>query len=164
VINNLDKSEKFIIFKYNKMELKVVYSLVFLILSLISVYWSTNLQTQCDISSYKSLNKYFLHSRNAGSVCLFGIYTGRLICLFILMQVVLFPILFKQEKYSEIKKLLYMSISVVSLVFVLSLLMNSGLNNYLVNGSYKRGLFENNIPYFVTQIISIILIWKSIPK
>jgi hypothetical protein len=80
------------------------------------------------------------------------------------MQLVLFPILFRQEKYDEIRKLLYISIAVLGLVFILSLLMNSGLNNYLVNRSYKRGLFENNIPYFVTQTVAIILIWKSIPK
>jgi len=142
------------------MDNKIIIIIILNILSLINVYCATNMQTTCDITKYDWPIKYFIHSIKPGSVCEFGIQTGKLICIWVLINVLL-TFMYKSDK-NQLKNLMYINISIYCLIFIVSLLMNSGLNYYYNNNFYQRGLFENLIPFWIFGIINIILLNKLI--
>ena len=142
------------------MDNKIIIIIIFNILSIINVYWATNMQSSCDTNKFDWPMKYFMHSLNPGSVCEFGIHSGKLICMWLLLNSVL--TYFYKNNTNQLKILMYLNITVLSLVFILSLLMNSGLNYYYNHNFYQRGLWEHLMPFWILSVINIILLNKLI--
>ena len=109
-----------------------------------------------------------MHSSEPGSVCEFGIQSGKLICIWLLINLILtviYNVSNIKNKKQQLTILMYVNIAILGIVFICSLLMNSGLLNLyeiINNNSYKRGLWENLIPFWIFSIINIILLNKLI--
>ena len=149
------------------MDKKVIIIIILNILSLINVFWATNMQTTCDISNYDWPTKYFMHSLKPGSVCEFGIQSGKLICIWLLINLILtvmYNVSNIKNKKQQLTILMYVNITILSIVFICSLLMNSGLNYYVNHNFYQRGLWENLSGYWIFGIINIILLNKIIKE
>jgi hypothetical protein len=149
------------------MDKKVIIIIILNILSLINVFWATNMQTTCDISNYDWPTKYFMHSLKPGSVCEFGIQSGKLICIWLLINLILtvmYNVSNIKNKKQQLTILMYVNITILSIVFICSLLMNSGLNYHANYNFYQRGLWENLSGYWIFGIINIILLNKIIKE
>jgi hypothetical protein len=111
-----------------------------------------------------------MHSSKPGSVCEFGIQSGKLICIWLLINLILtviYNVSNIKNKKQQLTILMYVNIAILSIVFICSLLMNSGLTNIyiLVNHNfYQRGLWENLSGYWIFGIINIILLNKIIKE
>jgi len=138
-----------------------LYIFCFQFLSLLSIIWSTQFQHRL----YKErppFSKYFYHALKSGSVCQFGIDSGKILTLLILFQMIFTQKFLDKKDKDNLKTLRKYSIIVLVFIFIMMLLMNSSINNKIVNKEWKRGLFENSIPFFFFQLISIWLISKKI--
>jgi hypothetical protein len=134
---------------------------IFQFLSLLNIFWSTQLQDKYMHNGKRpAASDYFTHSLKAGSVCQFGIDSGKLLILIIFIQIILTQVFIEKKQKTELKNLMYFSIAFLSITFALMLLMNSGLAYKRDTNKWERGLFENSIPFFVCQTISIILMSK----
>lgn len=136
-----------------------LYIFLFQFLSLLSILWSTQFQERYH-KKRAPLKDYFIHTTQPGSVCQFGIDSGKLIILLIIIQMYLTHTYITKKDKKSLNTLMYVSITILSIIFISMLSMNSGISNKIHMKKWSRGLFENSIPFFLFQVLSIILMSK----
>jgi hypothetical protein len=130
-----------------------IVALVLIICSLINIIWSTLLQEKIpwnkvlEWKNEEGALAFFYHTETPGSVCWFGIFSGLLISIFLVVQIALVSYFSSEETYSEnaLEIIMYMSLAIVSLIALMTYVMN-------------RGLFKNSLVFLVCQYIAIGLI------
>lgn len=148
------------------MKAKQIAAIVLLTFSIFAIIWSTLLQPKIPLIRVQHMyNKigtksFFYHTSDPGSVCWFGVFSGVLIVIYSSIQLWLVIDFLKSDDQTNIKRLLIASIVINLIIFFLMLLMNSYFVHSL-RGIQRHGLFENSIPFFVTQFIAIGLLWPS---
>lgn len=139
-------------------------AIALLAFSILAILWSTLLQPKIPLKQVQDLYKtmgakaFFYHTSDAGSVCWFGVFSGILLVIYSIVQLSFAIDFVKSNDRENMKRLLIASIVINLIVFFLMLFMNSYFAHSL-RGFKRRGLFDNSIPFFVTQFIAIALLW-----
>ena len=116
---------------------------------------------ECDTTGLDKIQKYLIHYTDGG-VCQFGVLAGKLITLYMIIQLIFTSAMINSTDYKMLSNYFYANVGIISAIFLAILFANSGLIHYIRNGVYSRGLFESCIPFFIFQILYSYFLWMKV--